>query len=664
MTIVGNKRVSQLVELTSDEIQPNDLFLIIDATARESKNIKVSELEIYLQGSGSIVTNAISSSYVPGSGVDGPVLLANSSSTSLYAVVAGFAKSASYATTASFALNGGNNSSSGSASASYLVYTGSPNGTASYSMRTLFSDVASTANFLSYFGGNNGTASYAMTTQTILRTKNADTASYFLNGPGSSVATASYAFVAEVANSGNSTSSSFLVYSTNNGTASYAMSAQKFANVITDQGIFLANTQSNIEAQLDGVDILWSTTGVARTPIQAAGTIKIPFTSSAVTSGTVYLSAIDRNTGFETILDSTPITFNLSPSMGTYGNNDSGSIRQTFNLMGQASLYGSYLIFVSASNNLQIESTRTVRFNIASETDTFSVYAAMPITFSVYPSQSLFTYSSVDGPLFTDISSQIAATESLGRAVYTLNGINNGSVTINFLWKLGHLTASNFSNNISLMTLSGIPNSLQYLSCSYCNLSSFYDFESSSLNVFDCNNNIVTKLPNFPYSMSYIDCSSNNLTSLNLPVSLSYLNCSINNITSLLDPMPAGMTTLLANTNLIPTLPLSIPQTITTMSLNNNPLTNIGNLPTQSLYLSFNYCPLTSLPTLPQGVTQLYVQSCSLFQSSVDNITTQLADYSVISGTLDLRGNGTLSVTSVSNIAVLNANGWTTFYDV
>ncbi len=666
MPITGNKKVSQLVELTAEEIQPNDLFLIIDATARESKKIKASELEIYLQGSGSTVVNAESASYVPGGGVDGPVLLANtsySSSTSLYALVAGFVNSASYATTASFALNGGN-ASSGSTSASYLVYTGTPNGTASYAIKALQSDVSSVSNFLSYFGGNNGTASYAITTKITGRATNADTASYLLGGAGASVATASYAYVAEVANSGNSTSSSFLVYSPNNGTASYAMSALSFANVITDQGIYLANTQSNIQAQLDGVDILWSTKGLARTPIEVAGTIKIPFTASTVTNGTIYLSVIDRNTGFETILDSSPITFNLGSAMGSWGNYESGSVRQTFNLMGQESLYGSYLVFVSASNNLQIDSTRPVRFNLASETDTFAAYPAMPITFSVLPSQSLFTFSSTDGPLFTGSAASMVATMSLGKQIYTVNGVNNGSVVIDFFWKLSQVTASNFSNNISLITIGGVPNTLQYLSCSYCNLSYLYSFVSSSLNTFDCNNNHITTLPDFPYSMSYINCSSNNLTSLNLPVSLSFLNCSNNSITSLLDPMPEGMTTLLANNNSISTLPLSIPQTISTMSLNINPLTSIGNLPTQSLYLSFNYCPITSLPTLPQGVTILSVQSCSLFQSSVDDITTQLVDYSVLSGTLDLRGNGTLSATSTSNIAVLNGNGWTTFYDV
>ncbi len=661
----GNKRISQLVELTANEIQPNDLFLIIDSTARESKKIRTSELEIYLHGSGSISVNAESASYVPGNGVNGPVSLANtsySSSTSLYALLSGIATSASYATTASFALNGGN-ISSGSTSASFLIYTGSPNGTASYTIKALQSDVASTANFLSYFGGNNGTASYSMTTKLTGRATNADTASYLLGGAGASVATASYAFVAEAARSGKSTSSSYLVYSPNNGTASYAMSAKSFANVITDRGMFLATTQSNIQAQLDDVDILWSTNGTAKTPIETVGTIQIPFTASSITNGTIYLSALDRNTGLETMLDSTPITFNLSPSMGTYGNNASGSVSQTFTLSGQANLYGSYLVYVSASNNLQIESTRPVRFNLASETDTFSVYPTSPITFSAYPSQSLFSFSSTDGPLFTDTAGGIVTTMSLGKQIYTINGAGNGVVGINYFWKLSQVTASNFSNN-SLSYIGGVPNTLQYLSCSYCNLTNLYSFISSSLITFNCHSNNLTKLPNFPHSMSYIDCSSNNLTSLNLPVSLSYLNCSTNNITSLLDPMPTGMTTLLANNNFIQTLPSSIPQTISTMSLNNNPLTNISNLPTQSLYLSFNNCPITSLPSLPQGVTNLYVQSCSLVGGSVDTITTELVNYSVMSGVLDLRGNGTLSSISTLNITVLNSNGWTTFYDV
>ena len=37
MPSIGNQRVSQLVELTSNEVIPEDLLLIIDVNANESK---------------------------------------------------------------------------------------------------------------------------------------------------------------------------------------------------------------------------------------------------------------------------------------------------------------------------------------------------------------------------------------------------------------------------------------------------------------------------------------------------------------------------------------------------------------------------------------------------------------------------------------------------
>jgi hypothetical protein len=667
----GNKRVSQLVELTSEEIQPNDLFLIIDATARESKKIKASELDIWLHGSGSVVVTAETASYILGTNVAGAVALANyaySASTALLANSASwspFSISSSYALTASYALVASGSGGS-SASSSYLIYVGSPNGTASYAIQSLTSFFSNTASYLSYFGGNNGTASYAISAGNVNRAKYSDTASYFLSGPGASVATASYAFVAEVANSGTSDSSSYLIYSPNNGTASYAMSAKTFANIITDKGIFLADTQSYIKSQLDGVDVLWSTFGNARTPIEAVGTVIVPFTSSAPTNGTLYLAALDINTGLETIFDSTPIYFNISPTVGTYGNYNSGSVKQMFSLMGQSNLYGTYMVYVSASNNLQLDSARTVRFNIASETDTFDVYSTnVPIQFSSYPTSSLFTFTSNIGGPFVGSAYEIATSASVGNQIYTIDGINNGTVTMNYLWTLTHLTASNFSNNFSLVTLSGIPNSLTYLSCSYCNLSSFYTFESSSLSILSCDNNVLMELPNFPVSMSQINCTNNLLTSINLPVTLSYLNCSYNNITTLPDPTPYGLTTLLANYNQLSTLPINLTDTIVSMSMNNNPLGNFSMIPTSSLYLSFNNCIIDTLPSLPGGIQYLSMQSCSLYGSSIDDITDTLVLNAVLSGTIDVRGNGTLGFTSTANMLVLSCSyGWTTLYDL
>lgn len=665
--ISGNKRVSQLVELTSAEVQPDDLLLIIDTTARESKRIRASEFAVWLEGTGSITQLAETASYVKGSGVDGAVSLANLANTASVAVLAqtsSQAISASYASlanTASFALSSPSNHSD---SASFLNYFGTPNGTSSYSIHSANSDASTVSSFLLYFGTPNGTASYALTTDLVNRAKNADTASYVNFSLGASVATASYAFTAQTANSGHSDTSSYLLFSPNNGTASYAMAALSYANIINDKGIFLANTQSSINAQLDDVDILWSTLGQARTPIEAAVTVKIPFTASSETIGTVYLAAVDRNTGIKTILDSIPVTYNLGYVMGTYGNNLSGSLRESFVLMGQANFYGSYLLFVSASNNLQIDTSRKVRFNISSESDTVNVYPNVPITFSAFPTTSLFQFSSTDGGPFTDTATGIETTMSLGKQIFTLNGINNGVTAINYFWTLTSVTASNFSNNINLSTLSGVPTTLTYLSCSGCNLISLYDFESSSLSILNCSHNNIGRLSNFPATMSYFNCSNNFLNTINLPLSLSYLNCSNNILSGLPSTLPTGLTTLIADNNNISALPLSLPPSIVSMSLNNNPLTNFGTIATSSLYLSFNDCLITTLPSLPGGVQFLYAQSCSLAPNAIDNITNTLVSNAVTSGTIDVRGNGLLSVTSVSNMTVLNNTyAWTTLYD-
>ena len=672
MPTIGNKRVTQLVELTSNEVIPEDLFLIIDVNANESKKIRVSELGVWLQSSGSFYAIrallADTASYILGSNVDGLVASASyalSSSVSSFAQLSSQslnAISASYSLTSSFALN---SNSSASNTASYLIYQGFPNGTSSYALNALTSTAASTSSFLLYFGGNNGTSSYAITTQNVQHTILADTASYFNNSSTSSaVATASYAFFAQVSDPSNT--ASYLIFSPNNGTASYAMAAQSAAG-IKEYGIFLADTQSAYQAQLDDVDVFWSAQNYARTPIEAFGTVVIPFTSSAPTNGTLYLSAIDRNTGFETVIDSTPINFVLSPTMGTWGNYDSGSIKTTFSLIGQPNLSGSYLIFVSSSNNIQLESTRTVRFDVASESDFLSAYSNTAFTFSVIPSSSVtFSFTSTDGGPFTDNLTGLLHTMSLNKQIFTLNAINQGIVVMNYFWTLTSVTASNFSDNLGFSQMSGIPNSLKYLSCSYCNFSSFYTFASSSLSVFDCNNNHVIALPNFPTSMSYIDCSSNSLTSLNLPISLSYLNCSNNFITSLPNTLPLGLNKFLADNNSIQSLPATLPDTIVTMSLNNNPsLLNLQlvGLPSQSAYISINNCIVNVFPSIPSGVLYLSSYSSSLFSLSIDNISANLVSNGMISGTLDVRGNGMISPTALSNMTILQSNGWVTLYD-
>jgi hypothetical protein len=666
MPSIGNQRVSQLVELTANEVVPQDLLLIIDVNANESKRIQVSELGLWLNESSSFyVVHALladTASYVLGNNVYGPVSSASYalfSSTASFAQLVNQAISASYASTASFALN----SNSGSANtSSYLIYQGFPNGTASYALNAATADTAAATSFLLYFGGNNGTASYAITTQNVQHAIISDTASYLDNSVSGSVATASYALFAQQTAQPNSSSYLIFTPSISNGTASYAMASKAIVNTIVDYGVFLAYTQSAYKAQLDDVDVFWSTTQPAPTPVEAVGTIIVPFTSSTVTSGTVYLSTLDRNTGIQNVLDSTPIYFNSnSNSTSSYG-----QLKMPFSLMGQSNLYGSYMMFVSSSNNLQIEPTRTVRFSVSSESDTLSSYTNVPFTLTVFPSSSInFTFTSTDGGPFTDKITGLLYTMSLNKKIFTLNAINQGMVSMNYFWPLTAVTESNFSNN-PLISLGGIPSSLTYLSCSNCNLSSFYPFVSSSLTTLNCNSNFLTSLPRFPLSMSYIDCSNNTLTSLNLPLTLSYLNCSLNQLTSLPSTLPVGLYTFLADNNNIQLLPSTLPDSIVSMSINNNfSLLNFSltPLPSQSVYLSFNNCPINALPTIPAGVLYLSSYSCSLFSIAMDSITSNLVSNSTVSGTVNLRGNGLLSPASLSNMTVLQSRGWTTLYD-
>jgi hypothetical protein len=340
--------------------------------------------------------------------------------------------------------------------------------------------------------------------------------------------------------------------------------------------------------------------------------------------------------------------------------------------MGQEALYGSYMVFVSASNGASLESTRTVRFNVASRSDSVFVYPSTPISFSINPTSSvLFTFStSTSSSFYTDDITGLYYTMSvLNEDIYVLNAINQGIASIDYFWALPDITASNFSNNLTLTSLSGVPNSLTYLSCSNCKLTSFYSFISSSLMIFDCHRNFVSSLPNFPVSMSYIDCSNNLLTSINLPLTLSYLNCSDNNIYSLPTTLSSGLTILLADNNNLHTLPSSFPNTIVTMSLDhNNSFASFNpTLPTSLTYLSVNYCNIGgigSLSNIPVGVLYLSARNCNLSTGATDNIVNTLISNGLSSGYLDVRGNNPLSPGTKGNInSILIPLGWTVLYD-
>jgi len=224
---MANERVSQLQDLFASDMDPSDLFLVTDVSMKESKRMNMGQLLSYIEGSGSFdaahSTNADTASYVEPSAIDGTVATALNASSSVSASAAVNARSSSYAfnsTTASYSAFCVVSQTTAN-SASYLIYTGIVNGTASYAVQALNANVATTALNLNYNGTPNGTASFAITASNVATASNAITAS---NANLATLATtASHALVSD--NTVQSISSSYANQTDNAATASYISNA-------------------------------------------------------------------------------------------------------------------------------------------------------------------------------------------------------------------------------------------------------------------------------------------------------------------------------------------------------------------------------------------------------------------------------------------------------
>jgi hypothetical protein len=172
-----NEKVSQMTVLTAAEVASDDIFLVGDVSANESKKITSDQLLTFIESSGSFIAVsagiANTASYILGSNVDGAV---DSASFASFVLSSSHALRANFASTASFF-----SASVGSVftTASFLLYTApSSNGTASYALTSGTSLTSTTAANLSYTGAPNGTASYAMSSSFTVTASYARTASY------------------------------------------------------------------------------------------------------------------------------------------------------------------------------------------------------------------------------------------------------------------------------------------------------------------------------------------------------------------------------------------------------------------------------------------------------------------------------------------------------
>ena len=166
--------------------------------------------------------------------------------------------------------------------------------------------------------------------------------------------------------------------------------------------------------------------------------------------------------------------------------------------------------------------------------------------------------------------------------------------------------------------LSKLPNSLEYLNINefrnkiFPNLfknilslqSPFYkliDLPSNLLELY-CDNILLSSFINthLPDKLTHLSCNNNPLDYLpNLPKNLIYLSCNNININYIPDQLPNKLLYLYYDNNPIKILPTYIPENLEILSLNNCSLTNIFKLPNSIVNLYLNDNNINKIDNLP-----------------------------------------------------------------
>lgn len=195
-----NKTITDLDSLTNTTLTDNDLVLITDISANETKNISVSEFVQYNITSSGILSNLVSGSFT------------GSFSGSLI----GIAQSASYSS-----------SSLLSSTSSYLFYNGQYNGTASYSLSSSVADYSETSSF-------SISASYSLSSSYSITSSKVETSN---KKHSYSSSFANYSENTVVANT-----SSYIYYNgQNNGTIYRSITTERSNHAITASNLELDN---------------------------------------------------------------------------------------------------------------------------------------------------------------------------------------------------------------------------------------------------------------------------------------------------------------------------------------------------------------------------------------------------------------------------------------
>jgi len=629
---MANKRVTELAPISVIELAVDDLFLLADVSEFESKKLKIVDLRSYIlnggnitgsfNGTASYALQALSASWAPCCPSASYAATSSWSWNSLtasyilHAISASYALSASYSLTASYALSCSCETVNSAAfatysqTASYLLYTGIPNGTASYAFTASYAistsyqsvtnsdlaDLADSASYLIYTPGiNNGTASNARTASYALTAANARTASYALTA-----ANLSYTGVP-------------------NGTASYALAVAGLnSGIPINWGIKNAITKSISSASIDLVNISSPTSIPETTDIQAWGNLIVPYTSSTIRNEYITLIALNRWSGITASIDSADVNVNIGGTSTT-----SGTLNIPFSLGGEALLSGSYVLYVSSSNNIYLNTTRSVRFGVVSPSNNITFGAGESLRLMTNYSYETLTFSSSLGGPAVNTAANIATSSS------DMYSIDASSVTgIRYVWTLPNLVKFTCTSNPLMQDIGGMPNSIVTMSINDNSIMSLAPLTYTSASILICSSNVLTRLPDLARTMSYISCSFNPLTSLPaaLPYGLTKFYCSNTNLTS---------------------VSTTFPNSIVSMSFDSSSLLSAwtSTLPTSLKLFTFNNSP-------------------NLNPASQANICSDLAGYGLTNGYLNITGSqpivGSIYSSSIeTNINTLKSNAWT-----
>lgn len=175
------------------------------------------------------------------------------------------------------------------------------------------------------------------------------------------------------------------------------------------------------------------------------------------------------------------------------------------------------------------------------------------------------------------------------------------------LLKMRSLYINNIKKKKLIATLPTLPESLEYLDCSYCKL---------------------FKLPNIPHNLKYLDCKFNNLLKLPvLPDSLQVLNCSFN-IINKLPVLPDNLCYINISYNYINHID-KLPSELIYFMCNVNKLSNLDNIYNCKKLISLN-CSSNKINTLqlPDTIERLIIVKNNIDTIPVLPDTIKLLDIS------------------------------------